>query len=443
MVDAVRQMAAENAVADGLAAVPWRRFIGLTILIHAVCAIASVAMANSLSRDMASAMGIPWRREPEGGSGRASGGSSRDVPEGPPAGERLSACVQDSVNAVCGGPAARRVTSGRRLPVRPAVLIHQWNWITRSNPVICQRRRSDHHDGKTYVSSISPTSALRVSAGPLGSARYGFADRLATEGNARFTIGWKLAATKDLGGWLEREDLAAESLDEQRVEAFLQTREPRRRARRGEAAAGRQLLGHLGTNGKIPAAMPAPGPVSPIDRITGGYQRFLLNERGLGQPTVRTCLPIARAFLTQRFASQPMALRSLSARDGNQFVLHVARPLSRARSQLVVTAIRSFLRHLRQRGDIHQLGAQRLARHRTPVVPALATHESTRLGPLVQPSRERPSMARPAVPHDVRLGPDFNEALKHQQFSVPATYRILIAKALPCTYDPPCGRLQC
>ena len=204
----------------------------------------------------------------------------------------------------------------------------------------------------SHVFSISPTSQLRVRAGPLGSALDGFADRLATEGYARFTIGLKLATTRDLGGWLEREGLAAESLDEQRVEAFLLTRDPRRRARRGEAATGRQLLDHLRTNGSIPPATPAPGPVSPIDRITDGYQRFLVNERGLSQPTVRNYLPIARAFLAQRFASQPVALESLTARDANQFVLREAGRLSRARSQLVVTALRSFLRHLHQRGDI-------------------------------------------------------------------------------------------
>lgn len=204
----------------------------------------------------------------------------------------------------------------------------------------------------SHVFSIPPTSQLRRRAGPLGSALDGFADRLATEGYAHFTISLKLATARALGGWLEREGLAAESLDEQRVEAFLLTRDARRRARRGEAATGRQLLDHLRTNGSIAVATPAPGPASPIDRIADGYQRFLVNERGLSQPTVRSYLPIARAFLTQRFASQPVALESLTARDANQFVLHEAGRLSRVRCQLVVTALRSFLRHLHQRGDI-------------------------------------------------------------------------------------------
>ena len=204
----------------------------------------------------------------------------------------------------------------------------------------------------SHVFSIAPTSQLRERAGPLGSALGGFAERLATEGYARFTIGLKLATARDLGGWLERQGLAAAALDEQRVAAFLLTRDRRRRARRGEAATGRQLLDHLRTNGSIPAARSVPRSVSPIDRITDCYQRFLINERGLGQSTVRSYLPIARAFLTQRFAGQPVALESLTARDANQFVLHEAGRLSCARCQLVVTALRSLLRHLHQRGDI-------------------------------------------------------------------------------------------
>lgn len=105
-------------------------------------------------------------------------------------------------------------------------------------------------------------------------------------------------------------------------------------------------------NGTIPAATPAAEPVSPIDRITDGYKRFLVNERGLSQSTLRNYLPIARSFLTKRFACEPVALGSLTARDANQFVLHQAGRLSRARCQLVETALRSFLRHLHQRGDI-------------------------------------------------------------------------------------------
>ena len=204
----------------------------------------------------------------------------------------------------------------------------------------------------SHVFSIPPASQLRVRAGPLAAALDGFADRLATEGYARFTIGLKLATARDLGGWLEREGLPAESLDEQRVEAFLLARDPSRSVRRGEAATGRQLLDHLRATGSIPAATPAPGPVSPVDRIIDGYQRFLVNERGLSQSTVRNYLPVARAFLARRFASRPVALESLTARDANQFVLHEAGRLSRARSKLVVTALRSFLRHLHQRGDI-------------------------------------------------------------------------------------------
>lgn len=88
------------------------------------------------------------------------------------------------------------------------------------------------------MSSLFLQRANCGGAGPLGSALAGFADRLAIEGYAHFTIGLKLATARDLGDWLEGEGLAAKSLDEQRVEAFMLARDPRRRAHRDEAATG-------------------------------------------------------------------------------------------------------------------------------------------------------------------------------------------------------------
>ena len=47
-----------------------------------------------------------------------------------------------------------------------------------------------------------------------------------------------------------------------------------------------------------------------------------------------------------------MELESLTARDANRFVLHQAGRFSPFRCKLVVTALRSFLRHPHQRGDV-------------------------------------------------------------------------------------------
>lgn len=202
------------------------------------------------------------------------------------------------------------------------------------------------------VFSIPPTSRQRARAGPLAPALDGFANSLADEGYARFTIRVKLATTGDLGDWLAREGLVVESLDEQSLNAFLLTRDPCRRSKRSEATTGRQLLDYLRADGRIPAAVSAPGPVGPLERITRHYERFLADERGLSQSTLQNYVPIARGFLTHRFDRQPVDLESLTAHDANQFVLHESARFSPGRCKLVVTALRSFLRHLYQRGEI-------------------------------------------------------------------------------------------
>ena len=199
---------------------------------------------------------------------------------------------------------------------------------------------------------LNSSSRLRSRAGPLAADLDGFADWLATAGYVPSSVKPKLGTISDLGAWLFREALGSEALDEQRMDAFLLTREPRRKSARGESTTVRQLLDYLRENGQIPAAAPKPDGDGPIDRIARTYERFLVHERGLSQATVSNYVPIVRAFLAERFDTRPVALERLAARDANHFVLGQAKRLSRTRSKLVVTALRSFLRHLHQRGDL-------------------------------------------------------------------------------------------
>lgn len=199
---------------------------------------------------------------------------------------------------------------------------------------------------------LSSTSRLRSRAGPLAPDLDGFADWLATAGYVPSSVKVKLGTVSHLGAWLVPEALGPEALDQQRMDAFLQTRRLRRGFRRGESKTVRQLLDYLRENGRIPAAAPEPGCDGPIDQIARTYEHFLVHERGLSRATVINYLPIVRTFLAERFGTRPVALERLTARDANQFVLGQAQRLSRTRSKLVATALRSFLRHLHQRGNL-------------------------------------------------------------------------------------------
>ena len=133
--------------------------------------------------------------------------------------------------------------------------------------------------------------------------------------------------------------------------AFLLTRGPRC-VQRGEAATVRQLLSHLRTSGRIALAPSPPENSNPFAQIERRYERFLVNERGLSRATVQNYLPIIHTFLAERFATRAVALKALTVGDVNQFIVRQSQRLSRSRAKLLVTALRSFLRHLHQRGDI-------------------------------------------------------------------------------------------
>jgi site-specific recombinase XerD len=68
--------------------------------------------------------------------------------------------------------------------------------------------------------------------------------------------------------------------------------------------------------------------------------------------TVQNYVPVARAFLAERFANEPVRLEQLGAQDANRFVLRNSQRFSQKRLKLIVTALRSFLRFLHQRGEI-------------------------------------------------------------------------------------------
>ena len=194
-----------------------------------------------------------------------------------------------------------------------------------------------------------PRSPRWLRVGPLARDLDGFAADLAAQGYASQTAEIKLRLVRHLSLWLESEGLGAEALDEGRFETFLLTRGPRRVAQ-GEAATGRQLLSYLRHEGRIPEVPEDTDCADAISRIVRTYERFLVEERGLSPSTVINYLPAADAFLRESFRARPVVLEKLVARDVNRFI--VCHAANRSHAKRLATALRSFLRHLHQRGDI-------------------------------------------------------------------------------------------
>jgi site-specific recombinase XerD len=186
--------------------------------------------------------------------------------------------------------------------------------------------------------------------GPLGPYVEGCAARLAIQGYTEATAKEKLRLIAHLSRWLERHDLPLATLDEERVKQFLAEHAPTH-VRRGDAPTCKMLLDYLRELGSI-----AP-PTEVIDdtalgRIESGFTHYLVAERGLSAATVINYSPTVHRFLKERFGTGEVELGELSAQDVHRFLLRHAPRVSRGRGKLIATALRSFFRFLRQRGDI-------------------------------------------------------------------------------------------
>jgi site-specific recombinase XerD len=209
--------------------------------------------------------------------------------------------------------------------------------------------------------------ARRVDCGPLASHFKEFEALLADQGYASATVQSKLHLLDELSRWLKRRKLQAADLDERRINLFLKHRARRCSTQRGETFTIGQLLSFLRGLDCIPINSEVVD-ATPMGRLEQEFARFLSAERGLKPVTVASYLRQVRHFLLQRFGQKELQLDELCLQDINQFILERVRHVRRSYAQLMVTALRSFLRFLQQRGTI----AAELA----AAVPAVANMKS-------------------------------------------------------------------
>lgn len=202
--------------------------------------------------------------------------------------------------------------------------------------------------------------------GPLGPHLDGFADLLFARGYAKYSGRHRLRLAGDLNQWLDRQQIKAAKLNEQHIQDFLAARKRKLRQRRSDKPTLALLLNYLRQTGVVP--QPLPLRLSPVDRLGGDYARFLSRERGLTQVTLDYYLATARQFLVGRFGDDQLVLESLRVEDVTRFILERASTLSSARTSVVTSVLRSFLRFLYQQG--------KLASNLALSVPAVANQHS-------------------------------------------------------------------
>jgi integrase/recombinase XerD len=191
---------------------------------------------------------------------------------------------------------------------------------------------------------LSERAWINWHEGPLGAHIDAFTAWLEDQGYARFTVRYFVRLAADLSRWLARQGLGLADLQPARVEAFAQIREKIGCLRPGDTRMLQRLLGFLQSMGAVDPPCPPPVQATPIDRLCADFARYLREERGLSDATLKNYLPSIQRFLSWRFGAGPLCLGALDGGNVSAFVLEQTHQFRASRVKLVVTALRSFLR---------------------------------------------------------------------------------------------------
>jgi integrase/recombinase XerD len=149
-----------------------------------------------------------------------------------------------------------------------------------------------------------------------------------------------------------RQGLRPEALTEEVAGRFLADRRGKYR-KFGTRRGLRPLLTYLRRMGVVPSAEPVVQDISAdVALLVEEYRRFLVNERGLAEVSIRRYLPAARVFLAGLPSPLEAGLGRLSAAQVSQFVIDQAGLRSAPGAKSMVTALRSLLRFLFVTGRI-------------------------------------------------------------------------------------------
>lgn len=195
----------------------------------------------------------------------------------------------------------------------------------------------------------APKTVDSLTRGPLSPHLAPYAQRLHDEGYAIQSGQLQLRMLGDFNLWLNRQHLSADEVDSSAVERYVRSRRRSGKMRRGDAAALVRILAILPPH----QTNPLPPPPTPCQIALQQFQHYLRQGRGLSEATVIHYTPIVRAFLAEVFPDGIPDFHQISASDIAGFVQRQAEHITTKHAPTVVTALRSFLRHLLYCGAIN------------------------------------------------------------------------------------------
>src|SRR6202045_444922 len=195
------------------------------------------------------------------------------------------------------------------------------------------------------VLSRAPDGPLVAHIGP-------FAQSQRVQGYARHSICQQVRLAAGFSHWLEQRGIPLRQVSSDHLSRYLRDRPPRGRHCSNDAAALRHVLDFLRHDGVIAAEKVAARPLTPAEHCVHAYAQYLRDARALARATIINYVSFIRGFLTDRFGTRPVKLVCLKAGDIVRFVQRQAPHLHLKRAKLLTTALRSFLRYARYRGDV-------------------------------------------------------------------------------------------
>ena len=198
---------------------------------------------------------------------------------------------------------------------------------------------------------LVPTVPSASTPSPIHPHMARFAQSLTAQGYSKAAIGRKIGLLRRLDHWLQHRRIAAEGLNEARVDQFLRFRRSRGHVRSSDSSTLQSFLKHLRDVDVLPCPV-GKCDQNPLQQLETKFGQYLAEERGLAHATVEQYLIETRRFLYDRFGNGPISVRELRVQDVTEFIVSRAGAVSASAAKHAVTALRTLFRFLHQRGDI-------------------------------------------------------------------------------------------
>lgn len=193
---------------------------------------------------------------------------------------------------------------------------------------------------------------LRPPEGPVAAHLVSFANFVGEQGYRAFSLRRHVRIAAGFSRWLGQRGIQVQSICSAHAVEYLRDRARHLRPGHGDTAALQHLITFLRGEGVIPKEKVEPARLTAVEHCVQDYAQYLCEVRGLATATIINYVPFVRDFLKHQFGGGPATLPRLGAGDVVGFVQHRVPRLHLKRAKLMTTALRSFLRYARYRGDI-------------------------------------------------------------------------------------------